>query len=135
VLVVEDHPANLELVTRLLEMRDFEVTGVRDGTSALRAVEERRPDVILLDVMMPGMSGIEVLERLKADARFAAIPVILVTAKSSSEDVLAGYSVGADYYIPKPFTADELFYGIALVLGPEDGPPARDRHPASEKGV
>jgi DNA-binding response OmpR family regulator len=67
--------------------------------------------------MMPGMSGLEVLEALKSDAATADIPIIMVTAKTTDEDVLHGYQQGADYYITKPFTADELVYGVNLVLG------------------
>ena len=73
--------------------------------------------MVLLDVMMPGMSGLEVLEKLRAEPRNARIPVILLTAKTQDEDVISGYRYGADYYIPKPFTSKQLLYGIRLVLG------------------
>ena len=79
------------------------------------------PDCILLDIMMPNMSGIEVLNRLKERPETASIPVILVTAKSRDEDVLSGYKEGADYYITKPFSAQQLIYGVRLVLGESAG--------------
>jgi DNA-binding response OmpR family regulator len=72
---------------------------------------------MLLDVMMPRMSGLDVLKALKANPETASIPVIMVTAKTTDDDVLHGYQQGADYYITKPFTADQLLYGINLVLG------------------
>jgi DNA-binding response OmpR family regulator len=85
-------------------------------------VARHHPSCLLLDVMMPRMSGLEVLKALKADPATADIPVIMVTAKTTDDDVLHGYQEGADYYITKPFTADELIYGVNLVLG---------RHPPS----
>ena len=75
------------------------------------------PDVVLLDVMMPEMSGFEVLERIKTTHATSKVPVIMVTAKMQDEDVMAGYQHGADYYITKPCTAKQLLYGIGLVLG------------------
>jgi CheY-like chemotaxis protein len=119
VLVVDDNEDNLSLVSDILGTRGFEVEAAPDGTSALEALDRRRPDVILLDVMMPEMDGMEVLDRIKANPQHAQIPVILVTAKAQDEDLLAGYKFGADYYITKPFTARQLLYGIGLVLGRE----------------
>ncbi len=78
------------------------------------------PDIILLDVMMPGMDGIEVLDHIKADPKSASIPVIMVTAKSQDEDLLVGYKYGAEYYVTKPFTARQLLYAIGLVLGTDE---------------
>ena len=74
-------------------------------------------DLVLLDVMMPEMSGIEVLQQIKDNSQTGRLPVILVTAKTHDEDVMVGYQYGADYYITKPFTAKQLLYGIDLVLG------------------
>jgi len=73
--------------------------------------------VILLDVMMPGMDGMQVLDHLKVDPKTASIPVVMVTAKTQDEDVLAGYQGGADYYITKPFTTRQILHAIGLVLG------------------
>src|SRR5207253_1784308 len=86
-----------------------------DEERARAAVEQQRPDLVLLDVMMPQMSGMEVLDRLRANPATAGVPVILVTAKDQDEDLLAGYKYGADYYITKPFSAKQLLYGIGLV--------------------
>jgi CheY-like chemotaxis protein len=119
VLIVDDSGDNVEMVSLLLKKRGFDVSSAPDGPKALEALESARPDVILLDVMMPSMSGMEVLDRIRANPQHANIPVILVTAKTGDEDVLEGYKFGADYYITKPFTARQLLYGIGLVLGRE----------------
>jgi DNA-binding response OmpR family regulator len=118
-LVVDDDEDNAVIAGSMLRAQGFEVRVAYDGASALKAVEEERPDLILLDVMMPKMNGLEVLERIRADPRNASIPVILVTAKTQDDDVLAGYKSGADYYITKPFTSRQLLHGIGLVLGTE----------------
>lgn len=117
VLVVDDNPDAITILRSALEARGFIVDGANSGAAALDAVNTDSFDVILLDVMMPEMSGLEVLDRLKANPSTAGIPVILVTAKTQDEDVISGYRVGADYYITKPFTTKQLLYGINLVLG------------------
>ena len=129
VLVVDDNEDNRRIVQEILRLRGFEVETAADGPLALEAIERNRPDAVLLDVMMPSMSGMEVLDRIKANPQSASIPVIMVTAKAGDEDVLAGYKFGADYYITKPFTPKQLLYGLGLVLGREfpgaDGGPER----------
>ena len=117
VLVVDDNPDSIRIVQTILKGSGYEVASAMSGAAALDSIAARPPAVILLDVMMPGMSGLEVLERLRDQTRNAPIPVILVTAKTQDEDVIAGYRYGADYYIPKPFTSKQLLYGIRLVLG------------------
>jgi CheY-like chemotaxis protein len=117
VLVVDDNEDNLQLVRHILLARGFTVRTAPNGRSALESVDAERPDVILLDVMMPEMDGMEVLDRIKAQPENASIPVILVTAKTQDDDVLAGYRSGADYYITKPFTGRQLLKAIGLVLG------------------
>ena len=94
-------------------------------------IARQHPSCILLDVMMPRMSGLQVLEALKADPATANIPVIMVTARTGDEDVLHGYQQGADYYITKPFTADELLYGVNLVLGRQQASATSGTRPAS----
>jgi len=119
ILVVDDNQDNVNIAREILLSRGFEVRVAYNGPSALASVEQQRPDLILLDVMMPQMSGMEVLDRLRANPATAGLPVILVTAKDQDEDLLAGYKYGADYYITKPFSAKQLLYGIGLVLGTE----------------
>jgi CheY-like chemotaxis protein len=120
VLVVDDNEDNIRIVATILLGRGFEVQIERDGKGALESVRRHPPDVILLDILMPGMDGIQVLDHLKADPRSATIPVIMVTAKAQDEDVLIGYKYGAEYYVTKPFTARQILYAISLVLGGEE---------------
>jgi two-component system alkaline phosphatase synthesis response regulator PhoP len=117
ILVVDDSEDIALISARMLTQRGFAVITTCDGQEALAIIARQRPSCLLLDVMMPRMSGLEVLQALKADPATASIPVIMVTAKTSDDDVLHGYQQGADYYITKPFTADQLLYGVNLVLG------------------
>ena len=117
VLVVDDNEDNLRVTQEILKTKGFTVHVANDGASALRSIEQERPDVVLLDIMLPDMDGMEVLDRVRSNTEHARLPVILVTAKAQDEDLLAGYKIGADYYITKPFTARQLLHGIGLVLG------------------
>jgi CheY-like chemotaxis protein len=120
VLVVDDHEDNVAIVSRILLDRGYEVRIARDGPGALESVRQQRPDVVLLDMMMPGMDGMQVLDHLKRNPGSGSIPVVMVTAKSEDRDVLAGYESGADYYITKPFTARQILYAVGLVLGTKE---------------
>jgi two-component system alkaline phosphatase synthesis response regulator PhoP len=117
ILVVDDNDDVTRITAKLLTIRGYEVTTASDGPQALELARTEHPDCLLLDVMMPAMSGLDVLAELKRDEATARIPVILITARVRDEDVLAGYKEGADYYITKPFSGDQLLYGIRLVLG------------------
>lgn len=108
ILVVDDHEDNIELLRARLEARGYEVEGASDGQSALDAVKRDCPDLILLDVMMPKMDGIEVVRRLKANAELPFIPVIMQTALDSTENKVEGLDAGADDYITKPINFAEL---------------------------
>ena len=119
VLVVDDDEDNLIIASTILRTNGYDVRAATSGLDALKLLEAERVDLVLLDIMMPEMDGIEVLDRIKANPRNAGMPVILVTAKSQDEDVLTGYKCGADYYITKPFTSRQLLHGISLVLGTE----------------
>jgi DNA-binding response OmpR family regulator len=130
VLIVDDNPDNRMIMSKILEVRGFAVQVAQSGPEALAQIEREVPDLVLLDVMMPKMNGLEVLERLKASHATANVPVIMVTAKVQDDDVMRGYQYGADYYITKPFTADQLMYGISLVLDRVD---AADKTPAAAK--
>jgi DNA-binding response OmpR family regulator len=122
ILIVDDSEDIALISARMLSQRGFAVITASSGAEALAIVARQRPDCVLLDVMMPGMSGLQVLETLKNDPATAGVPVIMVTAKTTDDDVLHGYQQGADYYITKPFTADELTYGVHLVLGHQPQP-------------
>ena len=108
ILVVDDHEDNIELLRARLEARGYEVEGASDGQAALDAVDRMCPDLILLDVMMPRMDGMEVVKRLKANEKLPFIPVIMQTALDSTENKVEGLDAGADDYITKPINFAEL---------------------------
>jgi len=108
ILVVDDHEDNIELLRARLEARGYEVFGASDGQAALDQVEHVIPDLILLDVMMPKMDGMEVVRRLKANKNLPFIPVIMQTALDSTENKVEGLDAGADDYITKPINFAEL---------------------------
>jgi DNA-binding response OmpR family regulator len=116
VLVVDDDPDVCDLVTYKLEQSGFEVRRASDGDAALREVARRIPDLVLLDIMMPGISGLEVLERLRSDQATAVIPVVMLTAKAQENDVERGFQLGADDYVVKPFSPRELVRRVTAVL-------------------
>ncbi len=116
ILVVDDNIDSIMILRSILESQGFTVLTAQSGLEALEIVARELPDLVLLDVMMPQMSGIEVLERIKTTHATSKVPVIMVTAKIQDEDVMTGYQHGADYYITKPCTAKQLLYGIGLVL-------------------
>jgi DNA-binding response OmpR family regulator len=118
ILVVDDNFDATEIAKAILTARGYEVRVAHNGRDALLEIGTRRPALVVLDVMMPDMSGMEVLDRIKQRSETADVPVIMCTAKSHDSDVLDGYRSGADYYISKPFTAQQLLYGVELLLGP-----------------
>jgi len=117
VLVVDDDADTRRIVSTLLLARGYQVRLAGDGRAAIESIREQRPDLVLLDIMMPGLDGIQVLEVIRADPRTTSLPVILLTAKSGDPDILEGYHLGAQYYVTKPFTSRQLLYAISLVLG------------------
>jgi two-component system, sensor histidine kinase and response regulator len=108
VLVVDDEPHNVELLTDLLEARNYQVGFAPNGEQALAFARDRSPDVVLLDVMMPGLNGFEVCRRLKGEQKTAMIPVLLVTALDARQDRIAGISAGANDFITKPIDSADL---------------------------
>lgn len=117
IIVVDDNPDIVNIVKTILEGKGYNVMSAFSGPELFERLKEKKPDLIILDIMMPEMDGLEVLTRLKGAADTASIPVILLTAKVQYEDVLGGYKLGADYYITKPFTSTQLTNGINLLLG------------------
>jgi len=116
ILVVDDAPANIDVVKSILS-DTYLIQAAVNGNVALKIAEKRKPDLILLDIMMPGMDGFEVCKALKADARTADIPVIFVTGKDQESDESKGLSLGAIGYITKPVNSSELKEKIADALG------------------
>jgi two-component system response regulator MtrA len=105
VLVVDDDPALAEMLTIVLRGEGFDTAVVADGTKALPAVRELRPDVVLLDLMLPGMNGIDVCRAIRVES---GVPIVMLTAKSDTVDIVLGLESGADDYIVKPFKPKEL---------------------------
>jgi DNA-binding response OmpR family regulator len=113
VLVVEDDPNVAEVVVRYLEREGFEVAAVRDGYDALTSAEAQPPDIVVLDLMLPGLDGLEVCRRLRAST---PVPVIMLTARGDEDDRIVGLEVGADDYVAKPFSPRELTARVKAVL-------------------
>jgi two-component system phosphate regulon response regulator PhoB len=116
VLVVEDEPAIAELVAVNLRHNGFQPVWAADGDSAQRELDAVLPDVILLDWMLPGQSGLQLAKKWRASARTKAIPILMITARGDEPDKVAGLDAGADDYITKPFSTQELLARIRAVL-------------------
>ncbi len=117
VLIVDDIHSNVEFIVDILSSMDnIEVEGVYDGPATLKKVEERKPDLILLDVSMPMMDGFEVCQKLKTNNRFKDIPIIFLTARVQKEDIVKGFELGAVDYISKPFNLSELLSRVKTHL-------------------
>jgi two-component system phosphate regulon response regulator PhoB len=116
ILVIEDEADILSLLTYSLKREGYEVTGLASGEQALQIIPQKMPHLILLDLMMPGLSGSEICRLLKAKPETARIPVIMVTAKGEDTDIVQGLELGADDYITKPFNMKVLLARIHTAL-------------------
>ena len=116
ILIVDDSPDNVEIVSARLRFVGYQVMTAGDGESAIEMVRKQPPDLILLDVMLPGMDGYEVASLLKKDEDLPFIPIILVTARDSTEDKITGLDAGADDYLPKPINFPELEARVRSML-------------------
>jgi two-component system, OmpR family, alkaline phosphatase synthesis response regulator PhoP len=116
VLAVEDEEDILELVRYNLEKEGYRVTGVLSGEEAMRAARSQPPDLIVLDLMLPGMDGLTVCRELKQDAKTRDLPIVILTAKGEEADIVAGLELGADDYVTKPFSPRVLLARIRAVL-------------------
>lgn len=116
VLVVDDEPAIREMILVALEMADYDCMEAADALEAHALIIDKQPDIILLDWMLPGTSGIELARRLKKDETTADIPIIMLTAKVEEDNKIRGLEVGADDYITKPFSPRELVARLKAVL-------------------
>jgi DNA-binding response OmpR family regulator len=113
ILVVDDEPHVLKLVKANLESSDYRVLTAEDGEQAIRAVETKLPDLVILDLMLPKMDGYTVCSRIR---EFSSVPVIMLTARSAKVDLVHGFEVGADDYLTKPFDVAELLMRVQAVL-------------------
>lgn len=116
VLVADDNEDILGLVTAILERSGYDVVAVSDGAQALASVDERQPDLAVLDITMPEIDGLEVLRRLRADTRTSGLPVVLLSAQAQEADVDRGFATGASAYLKKPFSPRELTERVADLL-------------------
>ncbi len=121
ILVADDESDILTLLVSILKSENYDVITAFDGAEALTAIKMNRPDAVILDIQMPKLDGIEVLQRIKGSPETASLPVIMLTAKAGDEDILKGYKYGANYYIPKPFEISDVLEGVRLVLIPLKG--------------
>jgi DNA-binding response OmpR family regulator len=118
ILIVEDEESLLRLESILLTSKGYDVTGVSSGLEALQAIPKVQPDLVLLDIMLPGLDGFEVCRQIKVNPATTDIPVIMVTAKKSGDDMARGEEVGADWYITKPFKSAMVIETIQRFLTP-----------------
>jgi DNA-binding response OmpR family regulator len=117
ILVAEDEKQIADMIAFKLTNGGHQVIRAQDGEQAMKLAQSEMPDLIMLDAMMPGLSGFEVLRRLKEDATLRSVPVIMVTAKGHERDVLSGLRGGAVDYVVKPFSLKELAARVELALG------------------
>jgi two-component system phosphate regulon response regulator PhoB len=108
IAVIEDEADILDVITYNLTREGYEVIGAADGAEGLETIRRSRPDLILLDLMLPSMDGLEVCRRVKADSALRDVPIIMVSAKGEESDVVLGLGIGADDYVCKPFSPREL---------------------------
>lgn len=120
VLIADDEPAIAMSLEFLLKNSGYETQIARDGEEALRAVDSFSPDLIVLDLMLPRLSGLEVCRTLRADARFAAIKVLMLTARGGTTDFARGRDVGVDAYQVKPFSTHDLLLHVHRLLADRD---------------
>jgi DNA-binding response OmpR family regulator len=116
ILVIEDEPDILKLVSHYLEKEGFRVRTAADGPAGLAAARHERPDLIVLDLMLPAMDGLEICRRLRADPLTTLSPVIMLTAKAEETDRIVGLELGADDYVTKPFSPKELVARVKALL-------------------
>lgn len=127
ILIADDNPSNADLLDAHLDGSGFETKLVHNGADALAAARDWRPDLILLDVMMPKMSGFEVCRRLRADPDTAGVAVLMVTALDQPNDVETAVDAGTDDFITKPINKTELLLRVRAMLDSRSAPTATDR--------
>ena len=112
ILVVDDTPANIQSLAAILKAKGYQISIATNGRQALEVLERSRPDLILLDIMMPEMDGLEACRRIKASTAWREIPIIFLTAKTDTVYIVRGFELGAVDYVAKPFNAHELLVRV-----------------------
>jgi DNA-binding response OmpR family regulator len=131
ILLIEDEKGMVEAVRLRLEANGYEVMTSGDGEEGLIKARSEKPDLIILDVMLPTLDGLKVCRMLKFDENYNDIPVVMFTAKTQEEDVACGKEVGADAYVKKPFKSEELLKVIGDLLAKKNQPPSQNDTTAS----
>ncbi|HEX4123591.1 MAG TPA: response regulator transcription factor [Tepidisphaeraceae bacterium] len=116
ILVIDDEKDLIELVRYNLEKEGYDIIAAGDGPSGMEVIRKHRPDLVVLDLMMPGMDGLAVCQQLRSDARVGRVPIIMLTAKATEADRIVGLELGADDYITKPFSPREVVARVKAVL-------------------
>jgi DNA-binding response OmpR family regulator len=116
ILIADDEPNIVVSLEFLMKREGYEVHVARDGEAALEAIRREKPDLVLLDVMMPGKSGFEVCQAVRADASLAGVKILMLTAKGRDTDAAKGAALGADAYMTKPFSTKELAARVRALL-------------------
>ncbi len=132
ILVVDDEPVLVETMAYNLEQAGYQVTTAIDGASALEAARRETPDLVILDIMLPEMDGLEVCRLLRRESNTATTPIMMLTAKSEEIDKVVGLEVGADDYVTKPFGRRELLARVRALLRRADYPASTEEHHASQ---
>jgi two-component system alkaline phosphatase synthesis response regulator PhoP len=117
IMVIDDEPYIARVIKFKLEQEGYTVYSANDGVSGLEKIKQEKPDLVLLDVMMPGLSGYEVCQKIKSDNSLAQTPVVILTAKGQERDREQGLSVGASDYITKPFSPNRLLELVRTMIG------------------
>ncbi len=133
ILVIEDDYIVARTIERCLQHQDFQITLVSRGDKGLHAARQNRPDLIILDIIMPDMDGYAVCRAIRADAWLAHVPVLLLTAKVKTQDKINGFKAGADDYLCKPFNLDELILRVKAILRRTQNTPTNSTESLSEK--
>ncbi len=134
ILVVDDEPVLVETIAYNLEQAGFQVTTAVDGNTGLEAARREKPDLIILDIMLPEIDGLEVCRQLRRESQTATTPIMMLTAKGDEIDRVVGLEMGADDYVTKPFGRRELLARVRALLRRADYAPAQDGQGAQEAG-
>jgi len=134
VLVIEDEPDIAELVRFNLDQEGFAAIVADDGDKGVEAIRRHRPALVILDLMLPGVSGLEICRRLRGDSATARLPIVMLTARAAEADRIVGLELGADDYVTKPFSPRELVARVRAVLRRAYGPEPVQPHAVYDKG-
>ena len=134
ILVVEDEPDIRKLVQYNLTQERFSVLEAEDGEQALKLLQREKPNLVILDLMLPGLSGMELCKLLRQRSETAKLPILMLTAKAGEADRIVGLEMGADDYLAKPFSPREMVARVRAILRRSEAKPATEAPPAYEKG-